>query len=232
MSAEPRAGVGQVPRIRKSLHVSRPWLTGPEARTTVFWPGSAGQVSLRVICPLVLVMTRFWGASAGNCGCTGGASTSSWPNWASTQLILVNNWKPLRFPLWLRRGLLLTSLAAAMGDFNDPHDLLSLFLKDSGQNLDALRRRGWLGNVQYRPFTADGPAREAPRDLRAVTVFELKDLVELADKRSKAVILMARQCGICARAHADALRALLRNPTLKVFSSLILDAATAKELLK
>jgi hypothetical protein len=64
------------------------------------------------------------------------------------------------------------------------------------------------------------------------SVFELKDLVELADKRSKAVILMTRQCGICARARADALRALLRNPTLKVFSTLILDAATARELLK
>jgi DNA-binding transcriptional regulator LsrR (DeoR family) len=123
-------------------------------------------------------------------------------------------------------------VVTAMGDFNDPHDLLSLFLKDSGQDLDALRRRGWLGNVQYRPFTTDGPAWEAPRDLRAVTVFELKDLVELADKRSKAVILMARQCGICGRARADALRALLNNPTLKVFSTLILDAATARELLK
>ena len=119
-----------------------------------------------------------------------------------------------------------------MGDFSDPHDLLSLFLKDSDQDLKALRRRGWVGNVQYRPFTAKGPAPEAPQDLRAVTVFELKDLVDLVLKPDKEVILMARQCGICARAHAAALSALLSNPSLKVFSRLVLDRATATELLK
>jgi hypothetical protein len=123
-------------------------------------------------------------------------------------------------------------VVTAMGDFDDPHDLLSLFLKDSGQDLKALRRRGWLGNVQYRPFTATGPVREAPDELRAVTVFELQDLVDLAQKRTKEVILMARQCGICGRAHARALRALLTNPSLKVFSRLVLDRATAAELLK
>jgi len=123
-------------------------------------------------------------------------------------------------------------VVTGMGDFSDPHDLLSLFLKDSGQDLKALRRRGWLGNVQYRPFTAEGPAHEAPQDLRAVTVFELKDLVDLALNPDKEVILMARQCGVCARAHAGALSALLRNPGLKVFSRLVLDRATASELLK
>jgi DNA-binding transcriptional regulator LsrR (DeoR family) len=123
-------------------------------------------------------------------------------------------------------------VVTAMGDFYDPHDLLSIFLKDSGQDLDALRKRGWLANVQYRPFTAKGPAREVPRDLRAVTVFELEDLVKLAEKRTKEVILMARQCGICGRTRAEALRPLLTNPTLKVFSTLIVDAATARELLK
>jgi DNA-binding transcriptional regulator LsrR (DeoR family) len=123
-------------------------------------------------------------------------------------------------------------VVTGMGDFSDPHDLLSLFLKDSDQDLQALRQRGWLGNVQYRPFTAQGPAPEAPQDLRAVTVFELKDLVELALNPDKEVILMARQCGVCARAHAGALRALLSNPSLRVFSLLILDRATAAELVK
>jgi DNA-binding transcriptional regulator LsrR (DeoR family) len=123
-------------------------------------------------------------------------------------------------------------VVTAMGDFNDPDDLLSIFLEDSGQDLAALRKRGWVGNVQYRPFTADGPAREAPRDLRAVTVFELEDLVKLARQRTKEVILMARQCAICGRTRAEALRPLLTNPNLKVFSTLILDAATARELLQ
>src|ERR1035441_7551000 len=47
MSAEPCTGVGHMPRIRKSLQVSRPWLTGLEPRTMVFWPGSLGQPNLR-----------------------------------------------------------------------------------------------------------------------------------------------------------------------------------------
>jgi hypothetical protein len=89
-------------------------------------------------------------------------------------------------------------------------------------------------NVQYRPFTASGPVEEGPNELRAVTVFELKGLAELAKDRDKEVILMGRQCGQCpqARARARALRALLRNPSLKVFSRLVLDRATAMELAK
>jgi DNA-binding transcriptional regulator LsrR (DeoR family) len=123
-------------------------------------------------------------------------------------------------------------VVTAMGDFADPHDLLALFLRDSGQDLKALRRQGWLGNVQYRPFTAHGSVRETPAQFRAVTVFELDDLVRLAADRKREVILMARQCRACPRAHAGALRALLLTPSLKVFSRLILDRPTATELLK
>ena len=123
-------------------------------------------------------------------------------------------------------------VVTAMGDFEDPHDLLTMFLKDSGQDIKALRRQGWLGNVQYRPFTADGPVHETPDQLRAVTVFELEDLVKLAKDRTKEVILMARQCGACGRAHARALRALISNPDLRVYTRLVLDRATATALLK
>jgi hypothetical protein len=90
-------------------------------------------------------------------------------------------------------------------------------------------RHQWLGNVQYRPFTADGPVHEAPGELRAVT---LEDLIERAKRRPREVIPMARQCGLCGRPRARALRALLDNPSLRVFSRLVLDRATAEELLK
>ena len=43
---------------------------------------------------------------------------------------------------------------------------------------------------------------------------------------------MVRQCGLCERPPARALRALLSNPNLRVFSRLVLDQATATELLK
>jgi hypothetical protein len=44
--------------------------------------------------------------------------------------------------------------------------------------------------------------------------------------------LVFRQSGICGRTRAEALRPLLSNPTLKIFSTLILDAAPDRELPK
>jgi DNA-binding transcriptional regulator LsrR (DeoR family) len=123
-------------------------------------------------------------------------------------------------------------IVTSMGDIRDDDDLLSMFLQQSGQNLDRLRAAGWVGNVQYRPYTSTGPVKEKPTDLRAVTLFELEDLVRIASQKNKHVVLIARQCGICGRTRAEALQPLLTHPQLKVFSTLVLDAATARELLK
>jgi hypothetical protein len=123
-------------------------------------------------------------------------------------------------------------VVTSMGDVQDDDDLLSMFLEQSDQDLPSLRAAGWIGNVQYRPYTAKGPVKEKPNDLRAVTLYELEDLARVADQKNKHVILMARQCGICGRTRAEALRPLLTNPALKVFSTLVLDAATARALLQ
>jgi DNA-binding transcriptional regulator LsrR (DeoR family) len=123
-------------------------------------------------------------------------------------------------------------VVASMGDAQDKDDLLCMFLEQSGADLASLRAAGWVGNVQYRPYTTKGPVKEQPTDLRAVTLYELEDLVRIAGQKNKHVILMARQCGLCGRTRADALRPLLTNPGLQVFSSLVLDAATTRELLK
>ena len=74
--------------------------------------------------------------------------------------------------------------------------------------------------------------KEKPGDLRAVTLYKLEDLVRIAGQKNKHVILIARQCGMCERTRAEALRPLLTNPSLKVFSTLVMDAATARELLE
>jgi len=95
--------------------------------------------------------------------------------------------------------------------------------------LAARQMRGFGGMLA---FTIRGGLPAASAFLRAVTVFELRDLVDLALKPDKEVILMVRQCGICGRARTTALRALLSNPSLKVFSRLILDRVTADALLK
>ena len=123
-------------------------------------------------------------------------------------------------------------VVTSMGDMNDEHDLLRLFLKDSGVDVAALCKCGWLGNVQYRPYTAEAAVKEKNHELRAVTLFELDDLVRMAARDDKKVILIARQCGKCKRTRAKALEPLLKeNSNLKVFSDLVMDAATCQELL-
>jgi DNA-binding transcriptional regulator LsrR (DeoR family) len=123
-------------------------------------------------------------------------------------------------------------VVTSMGDVHDEHDLLMMFLEQSPPGKGRPRTEKWRGNVQYRPYTADGPVVEDGKELRAVTIFELKDLVQAASEKNRHVILMARQCGICGRTRAQALRPLLTNLNLKVFSTLVMDAATARDLLK
>jgi DNA-binding transcriptional regulator LsrR (DeoR family) len=123
-------------------------------------------------------------------------------------------------------------VVTSMGDVRDEHDLLCTFLQQSSQrDFARLLRRKCIGNVQYRPYTATGPMKEDPGELRAVTLYELDDLARIAGQKNKHVILIARQCGMCKRTRAEALRPLLTHPNLKVFSTLVMDAATAKELL-
>jgi hypothetical protein len=46
------------------------------------------------------------------------------------------------------------------------------------------------------------------------------------------VVLIARQRGICGRTRLEAVRLLLTSPDFDVFRTLVLDTATARELLK
>lgn len=124
-------------------------------------------------------------------------------------------------------------IITSMGVMGDRHDLLRVFLQESDVDTDDLKTKGWLGNVQYRPYTKDGPVMEKPNHLRAVTLFELSDLVERAKNPDTPVILIARRCARCEVSRTEALRPLLEEGSgLKVFSDLILDSATCADLVK
>lgn len=123
-------------------------------------------------------------------------------------------------------------VVTSMGDFHDEHDLLATFLAGAGTNLQALRDRGWIGSVQYRPYSATHPIKEGRREMRAVTLFELDDFASMAASKAKHVVLIARQCGLCGRTRAPALQPLLQVPRLRVWSDLVMDEATARELLQ
>lgn len=122
-------------------------------------------------------------------------------------------------------------VVTAMGDLDDEHDLLRMFQEKAGINVSQLKKKGWIGNVQYRPFSATGPILEKGDEMRAVTLFELDDFARLVEKKNKHVVLIARSCGICGKTRARALRPLLSVPRLKVWSEVVMDEATGRELL-
>lgn len=120
-------------------------------------------------------------------------------------------------------------VVSAMGVFEDTHDLLRAFLDD--RSLERMEHVGVVGNVQYRPYTNMGPYVERDDDWRAITLFELSDFAKMVREGHRRVVLIARQCGVCGMTRARALRPLLEVPELRVFSELVMDAATALELL-
>jgi DNA-binding transcriptional regulator LsrR (DeoR family) len=126
-------------------------------------------------------------------------------------------------------------VVTGMGQMNDDHDLFRIFHEKTG-SVEWLKRKNAIGNVQYRPYSPEGPILEHEKDqLRAVTVFELSDLVSLATQKDKHVVLIARTCGACKQTRAKSLRPLLKHENsnkLRVFSEIVMDSMTAEELLR
>lgn len=128
--------------------------------------------------------------------------------------------------------IIVTSLAAA----HHEHGLLVKFLSHlieeevlKADVLDQMYAAGWKGDVQFRPYTESGALiDECP--VRAVTLFELDELVELARTDGKYVVLLAGPCGECGEPKVDALRPLVANPSLRLWTHLVTDVQTAQAL--
>jgi len=128
--------------------------------------------------------------------------------------------------------IIVTSLAGS----HHEHGLLNKFLThlvDEGvlkpnvfEKMDAA---GWRGDVQFRPYTDSGPLiDECP--VRAVTLFELDEMVDMARADGKYVVLLAGPCGECGHPKVDALRPLIAQPSLRLWTHLVTDAQTAQAL--
>ncbi|MDR1958536.1 MAG: hypothetical protein LBQ54_05780 [Planctomycetaceae bacterium] len=127
----------------------------------------------------------------------------------------------------------ITSLAAAQHE----HGLLEQFLSHliSEELLDPkvlqnMHKAGWVGDVQFCPYSNDGPLNDIS-PVRAVTLFELEELVEFAKKDGKYVVLVAGPCGECGASKKDALLPLLANDKLNLWTHLVTDARTAQEIM-
>jgi len=131
--------------------------------------------------------------------------------------------------------IIVTSLASA----DHKHGLLGQYLTHlidqrllSKEALTKMHSAGWIGDVQFRPYSVAGPLPEDVCPVRAVTLFELDELVEIAKSRSnRYIVLVAGPCGECGKTKKNALRPLLANEKLRLWTHLIVDAKTAKELL-
>lgn len=103
-----------------------------------------------------------------------------------------------------------------------------------GASIAELQERNWQGDVQLRPFSANGPI-ELEHGYKPVTLFELSDLVKLARKPTRHVVLLGgrgRPYGNGATSKVSALLPLLSEPSLHVWDHIVIDYATAEELAK
>lgn len=93
-----------------------------------------------------------------------------------------------------------------------------------------LLERGWVGDVQYVPYSKGGPI-VLGEGFRSVVLFELPDLVRMAESGKKYVVLVGGPCSTCGEMRTKALLPLIEQPRLHVWTHLVTDIRTAAELL-
>ena len=125
--------------------------------------------------------------------------------------------------------IVVTSLASASDRHGELNRFMNLGERGNG-NVKELKKCGWVGDVSYRPYSKT-EAIAAAGGIRAVSLFELEDLVELTRKPNKHVLLVAAPCGICNEPKAQALQPLLKESSLRLWSHLLMDLTTAQDLL-
>ncbi len=125
--------------------------------------------------------------------------------------------------------IVVTSLASTTGH---QHGFLSQYLEQFDRDsFDALAEEGWLGDIQLRPYSGEGPI-PIESGMKPVTLFELSDLVELAATPDKHVVLLCAPCGHCQASKAPGLLPLLSEPSLRLWNHLVVDRGTAREIVK
>jgi DNA-binding transcriptional regulator LsrR (DeoR family) len=125
--------------------------------------------------------------------------------------------------------IVVTSLASA----DDPHGELNELMagKKTKQSLEVLRKAGWIGDLQYHPYSNQGPITDDRAQVRPVSLFDLAGLKKLAETRDRFVVVVGGPCGICERTKVRALRPLLQSESMKVWTDLVTDLTTAEALL-
>jgi DNA-binding transcriptional regulator LsrR (DeoR family) len=99
------------------------------------------------------------------------------------------------------------------------------------KGVEVLRKAGWVGDLQYHPYSNQGPITDDRARVRALPLFDLAGLKKLAETKDKFVIVVGGPCGTCERTKVRALRPLLQSDSMKVWTDLVTDLTTAEALL-
>ncbi len=84
------------------------------------------------------------------------------------------------------------------------------------KGVEVLRKAGWVGDLQYHPYSNQGPITDVRARVRAVSLFDLSGLKKLAETKDKCVIVVGGPCGICERTKVRALRPLLQSESTRL----------------
>jgi DNA-binding transcriptional regulator LsrR (DeoR family) len=127
--------------------------------------------------------------------------------------------------------LVITSLASA----HDPSGALNRFLAhrehaELEESRIYLERRGWVGDVLYKPYSSTEPIDMGGR-VQAVSVLKLPDLLAMTRRENKRVLLVVAPSE-SGRSKADALVPLLTQPALALWTDLVIDAPTAENVVR
>jgi DNA-binding transcriptional regulator LsrR (DeoR family) len=121
-------------------------------------------------------------------------------------------------------------VVTSFGSAFDDDGQFTKFMAHSQKGIDALIDAEWIGDILYRPFSLTGPIT-IDTDIRAMVVLELADLGRLAQTKDRHVVLLAGPCGKCKKPRTSALKPLLEQQSLEVWSHMVVDMTTANELL-
>jgi hypothetical protein len=97
------------------------------------------------------------------------------------------------------------------------------------QTLATLEKKGCVGDVMFQPYSNEKAINDY--GLKMVSLFELADFQAHAQKRNHYVVLTCGPCRICGQSKAAAIYPLLTNPSLRMWTHLIIDRGTAQEIL-
>lgn len=82
--------------------------------------------------------------------------------------------------------LVVTALGSASHEHGDFHNFMKL--GDDKKGVKVLKDAGWVGDVQYRPYSKTGPITDET-EIRAVSLLDLDELVAMANSDDKHVVV-------------------------------------------